>query len=62
MIPFFAWGIAYAQNFLEDEGVIPAVLKAPVGGVVRPLPSDPLDFERAYRRRRLAGPEHRSGA
>ena len=31
LIPFFAWGISYIQNHLEDRGMIPALLKSSRG-------------------------------
>ncbi len=46
LIPLFAWAVAYVQNWLEDRGLIPALLKAPPSPGLRPVPRDAAEFER----------------
>ncbi len=46
LVPLLAWVFAYAQNALEDHGVIPALLKAPASSGARPIPADAARFER----------------
>ncbi len=46
LVPLLAWVFAYAQNGLEDRGVIPAVLNAPASSGARPVPADAALLER----------------